>query len=105
MANAQYFGRLSSGKNQSPFPQVRCLYLAEVGTHAIVDAVFAPCRVAEQRLAAVVLSRSVQAGMLVLMDRGIVSAPRFEYAGPSAAGSRIGAPQGGSVYACRAGAR
>ncbi len=49
-ANALYFGRLSSGKNQSPFPQVRCLYLAEVGTHAIVDAVFAPCRVAEARL-------------------------------------------------------
>jgi hypothetical protein len=75
VANAQYFGRLSSGKNQSAFPQVRCLYLAEVGTHAIVDAVFAPCRVAEQRLAPVVLNRSVQPGMLVLMDRGIVSAP------------------------------
>jgi Transposase DDE domain len=53
---------------------VRCLYLAEVGTHAIVDAVFVPCRVAEQRLAPVVLSRSVQADMLVLMDRGVVSA-------------------------------
>ncbi len=39
-ANAQYFGRMSSGKHQSPFPQVRCVYLAEVGTHAIVDAVF-----------------------------------------------------------------
>ncbi len=74
-ANARYFGRLSSGKHQSPFPQVRCLYLAEVGTHAIVDAVFAPCRVAEQRLAPVVLSRAVQPDMLVLMDRGIVSAP------------------------------
>ena len=74
-ANALYFGRLSSGKNQSPFPQVRCLYLAEVGTHAIVDAVFAPCRVAEQRLTPVVLSRSVEPGMLVLMDRGVVSAP------------------------------
>jgi Insertion element 4 transposase N-terminal/Transposase DDE domain len=74
-ANAQYFGRMSSGKHQSPFPQVRCVYLAEVGTHAIVDAVFVPCRVAEQRLVPVVLSRSVQADMLVLMDRGIVSAP------------------------------
>lgn len=73
-ANALYFGRLSRGKNQSPFPQVRCLYLAEVGTHAIVDAIFAPCRVAEQRLSPVLLSRSVQPGMLVLMDRGIVSA-------------------------------
>jgi len=73
-ANALYFGRMSSGKHQSPFPQVRCVYLAEVGTHAIVDAVFAPCRVAEQRLAPLLLSRAVQPGMLVLMDRGIVSA-------------------------------
>jgi hypothetical protein len=73
-ANALYFGRMSSGKHQSPFPQVRCMYLAEVGSHAIVDAVFAPCRVAEQRLAPLVLSRAVQPGMLVLLDRGIVSA-------------------------------
>jgi hypothetical protein len=73
-ANVQYFGHLSSGRYQSPFPQVRCVYLAEVGTHGIVDAVFAPCRVPEQRLSPVLLSRSVQAGMLVLMDRGIVSA-------------------------------
>jgi len=73
-ANALYFGRMSRGKHQSPFPQVRCVYLAEVGTHAIVDAVFAPCRVAEQRLAPLLLSRAVQPGMLVLMDRGIVSA-------------------------------
>jgi hypothetical protein len=73
-ANALYFGRMSSGKHQSPFPQVRCVYLAEVGSHAIVDAVFAPCRVAEQRLAPFLLSRAVQPGMLVLMDRGIVSA-------------------------------
>ncbi len=74
-ANAQYFGRMSSGKHQSPFPQVRCVYLAEVGTHAIVDAIFAPCRVAEQQLVPVILSRSVQPDMLVLMDRGVVSAP------------------------------
>ena len=26
LANVQYFGRLSSGKHQSPFPQVRCVY-------------------------------------------------------------------------------
>jgi Insertion element 4 transposase N-terminal len=102
-ANALYFGRLSSGKHQSPFPQVRCVYLAEVGTHAIVDAVFVPCRVVEQRLVPMVLSRSVQAGMLVLMDRGIVLAPRVEHAGPSA-GSGPGAPQGQPVHPCRAGA-
>jgi hypothetical protein len=67
-ANALHFGRLTTGKSRSPFPQVRCLYLAEVGTHAIVDAVLAPCHVSEQRLAPTVL-RSVQPDMLVLCDR------------------------------------
>ena len=43
-ANTLHFGRLTSGKSASPFPQVRCLYLAEAGTHAIVDATLAPCR-------------------------------------------------------------
>ena len=74
-ANACYFGRLSSGQTQSPFPQVRCLYLAEVGTHAIVDAVFAPAASSEHRLAPVVVGRSVQPDMLLLLDRGVVSAP------------------------------
>jgi len=73
-ATALYFGRMTSGKSQSPFPQVRCLYLAEGGTHAIVDAVFAPCRTSDQRLLPVLLSRSVQSDMLVLLDRGMVSA-------------------------------
>src|SRR5947209_15580242 len=40
-ANDQHFGRRTTGKSQSPIPQVRCLYPAEVGTHAIVDAVLA----------------------------------------------------------------
>jgi hypothetical protein len=96
--NAQHFGRITSGKSQSPFPQVRCFYLAEVGTHAIVDAVFAPCRVSEHRLAPVVLSRAVQAGMLVLLDRGIVSAALTSSPGPSAACSRLGAPQSRPVH-------
>jgi hypothetical protein len=71
-ANALHFGRLTSGKSRSPFPQVRCLYLAEAGTHAIVDAVLAPCRVSEQRLAPTLL-RSVQPDMLVLCDRNFPS--------------------------------
>lgn len=71
-ANALHFGRLSSGKTRSPFPQVRCLYLAEVGTHAVVDAVFAPCQVAEQRLAPA-LVRSIEPDMLVLCDRNFPS--------------------------------
>ena len=71
-ANALHFGRLSSGKGQSPFPQVRCLYLAEVGTHAIIDAVLARCKADEHALAHVVL-RSVQSGMLLMSDRNFIS--------------------------------
>ncbi len=71
-ANAQHFGRLTQGQSQSPFPQVRCLYLAEVGTHAIIDAVLARCKASEQALANVIV-RSIQAGMLVMTDRNFAS--------------------------------
>ena len=71
-ANALHFGRLTTGKSQSPFPQVRCLYLAEVGTHAIVDAVLARCKSSEHTLAQVLL-RSIHQGMLVMTDRNFVS--------------------------------
>jgi hypothetical protein len=71
-ANALHFGRLTSGKSASPFPQVRCLYLAEVGTHLIIDAVPAPCGKSEQYLAPILL-RSIEPGMLVLMDRNFPS--------------------------------
>ena len=70
--NAVHFGRLTTGKSQSPFPLVRCLYLVEVGTHAIVDAVLARCRASEHTLAQVIL-RSIHAGMLVLTDRNFVA--------------------------------
>jgi hypothetical protein len=72
-ANAAYFGRRCTGSTQSPFPQLHCVYLAEVGTHAIVDAVIAPCTTSEQRLAKGLL-RSIEPGMLLLMDRGFVGA-------------------------------
>jgi hypothetical protein len=70
-ANATYFGRRYSGSPQSPFPQLHCVYLAEVGTHAIVDAMIAPCTTSEHCLAWGLL-RSIQAGMLVMTDRGFV---------------------------------
>jgi hypothetical protein len=103
-ANALYFGRLSSGKHQSPFPQVRCVYLAEVGTHAIVDAVFAPCRVAEPRLAPLLLSRAVQPGMLVLMDRGIVSAAELSTLVHQQQAHAPLASESQRLHPCRAGA-
>ncbi len=90
-ANALHFGRLTSGKSCSPFPQVRCLYLAEVGTHAIVDAVLAPCRVSEQRLALGVL-RSVQPDMRLVCDRNFPSLDLSEAS--HLAGSRAGSRPG-----------
>ena len=71
-ANAAFFGRLHDDATASPYPQARCLYLAEVGTHALVDVLFAPCRISEHRLFKGLL-RSLQAGMLVLLDRGLFS--------------------------------
>jgi hypothetical protein len=70
-ANATYFGRHCKGPTQSPFPQVRCVYLAEVGTHAIIDAMIALCKASENCLAKGLL-RSITAGMLVMTDRNFV---------------------------------
>jgi len=70
-ANAKYFGRHAKGKTQSPFPQVQCVYLAEAGTRAIVDAMIAPSSASEQCLAWGLL-RSIEPGMLVMTDRNFV---------------------------------
>lgn len=70
-ANAKYFGRRCSGSTQSPFPQMHCVYLVEVGTHAVVDLMVAPCATSEHCLAKGLL-RSIGQGMLVLTDRGFV---------------------------------
>lgn len=71
-ANAAAFGRPASDRGASAFPQVRCVSLCELGTHALVDSSFWPCHVGEDR-GALRLLRSVTAGMLVLVDRGLYS--------------------------------
>jgi hypothetical protein len=71
-ANALHFGRLSSGPHQSAYPQVRCLFLLEAGTHAIIDAVAARCKASEQALSNCLL-RSITAVMLVMSDRNFFS--------------------------------
>lgn len=75
--NGRFFGRLCGGQTASPYPQARCLYLIEVGTHLILDAIIAPCAASEARLCWGLL-RSIRAGMLVLLDRGLVSAALLE---------------------------
>ena len=68
-ANAAVFGRHASDRGASAFPQVQAVYLAECGTHAIVDAGFWPCHTSE-RVGGFRLLRSLREDMLVLWDRG-----------------------------------
>jgi hypothetical protein len=76
-ANVRAFGRHHADRGDSAFPQVQGVYLSECGTHAVIDAVFWPCHVAE-RLGAFRLLRRVSAGMLVLLDRGFYSCEMIE---------------------------
>lgn len=75
--NARYFGRVCEGQTASPYPQMRCVYLVEAGTHAIVDAILAPCSFSETWLARRLLP-SLHPGMLVLLDRGFLSGALVE---------------------------
>ena len=68
-ANAAAFGRHTSDRGASAFPQVQCVYLAECGTHCVVDAGVWPCHTSE-RVGGHRLLRSLTPGMLVLWDRG-----------------------------------
>jgi hypothetical protein len=75
--NARAFGRpgttLKDGTARSgPFPQVKLVWLIEVGTHVVCDLLVRPCATSEVPLAQR-LVRSVEAGMLVLWDRGLHS--------------------------------
>ncbi len=76
-ANVRAFGRQHGDRGDSAFPQVQGVYLTECGTHAVVDAGFWPCRIAE-RVGALRLLRSVGAGMLLLLDRGFYSFEMIE---------------------------
>ena len=73
-ANEAAFGRQPpTGKTAgSAFPQVRCVYACECGTHAIFDAVLLPYRVGELTGVSQLL-RAVEADMLVMLDAGLHS--------------------------------
>jgi hypothetical protein len=68
-ANAAVFGRHTSARGASAFPQVQGVYLVECGTHVVVDAGFWPCLTSE-RIGGFRVLRSLQRGMLVMWDRG-----------------------------------
>jgi hypothetical protein len=68
-ANAAYFGRHTSARGASAFPQLQGVYLAECGPHVIVDAGFWPCHTSERK-GGFRLLRSLRRGMVVMWDRG-----------------------------------
>jgi hypothetical protein len=68
-ANAKAFGRHTSARGASAFPQLQGVYLVECGTHCVVDAGFWPCHTSE-RVGGFRVLRSVRRGMLLLWDRG-----------------------------------
>jgi hypothetical protein len=72
-ANRRYFGGPSNQHGVASYPQVRGVYLAECGSHAIIDAGFWPYRVGE-RSGARRLLRAVGPGMLLVWDQGFHSA-------------------------------
>ena len=67
--NATVFGRQSGPKGERGYPKAQTVLLSECGTHAVVDAEFAPCSTSERKLAMPLL-RSIGAGMLLMFDRG-----------------------------------
>lgn len=68
-ANAKAFGRHTSARGASAFPQLQGVSLVECGTHCVIDAGFWPCHTSE-RVGGCRLLRSVKRGMLLLWDRG-----------------------------------
>jgi hypothetical protein len=70
--NDRVFGRARTDRGPAAFPQVKAVYLAEVGTHATVDAGFWPYHTSEHR-GALRMLRSVHPGMLVMWDCGLHS--------------------------------
>lgn len=75
--NARAFGRPSTSlddgtRRWGPFPQVKLVWLVEIGTHVVCDLLIRPCATSEVPLARRLL-RSVGPGMLVLWDRGLHS--------------------------------
>jgi len=71
-ANGRAFGQHHTDRGGSAFLRVQGVYLTECGAHAVIDAGFWPCCIAE-RVGALRLLRHVGAGVLLLLDRGFYS--------------------------------
>jgi hypothetical protein len=70
--NEREFGRPGVARGKSGFPQLRAVFLIEVGTHAFFHVEAGPYTTSENVLAAKVVER-LSPGMLCLADRGYFS--------------------------------
>lgn len=71
--NARVFGYPGTRPGtHAAFPKVRLVFLVELGTHLITDALLSPYRFGERATARKLL-RSVDEGMLLMWDRGLHS--------------------------------
>jgi len=75
--NVARFGRQPGDRGDSAFAQIQAVYLAECGTHAIVDAGFWPCQTSE-RVGGFRMLRSLTPDMLIMWDRGFHDFDMFQ---------------------------
>ena len=71
-ANARYFGYAGGQYGRSAFPQLRAVYVCELGTHLIFDAMVGHAHRSEPAMACRLL-RSIDTDMLVMVDAGLSS--------------------------------
>jgi Insertion element 4 transposase N-terminal/Transposase DDE domain len=69
-SNLYRLGRQRCRHGAAGYPQIRLVTLVACGTRAVIDAVFGPKAVGES-VAGLQLARSLRAGMIVLLDRGL----------------------------------
>jgi hypothetical protein len=67
-ANANAFGRRNGPRGPSAYPQIKCIYLEECGSHAMVGVIIRPCNASELGPGRVLLRR-IDPNTLLLMDR------------------------------------
>jgi transposase IS4-like protein/DDE family transposase len=70
--NERAFGRPKSGRSPGAFPQVRVVALSEVGSHVFWRWTVKPFRRGESTMAPYLLGQ-LERGMLVLLDRNLIS--------------------------------
>jgi hypothetical protein len=70
--NERFFGRHTSGRGEAGYPQLKAIYLVEIGTHAVVDAGAWPIHSGEKEIGRRML-RSLGPGMLIMWDCGFHS--------------------------------